>query len=98
MKFMKDIDEQMGVKIFMLVGYEDEDGTVTKGKCVDSSSGSIIYLSLLPVRFETPAPVQKKFIGVFKNNGDDIWTKWDEHLGSLFNHDRTIIHCSILPM
>jgi hypothetical protein len=98
MKFMKDIDEQMGVKLFMLVGYEDEDGTVTKGKCVDSCFLSIMYLSLLHVRFETPAPVHKKFMGVFKNNGDDIWTKWDEHLGTLFNHDGTTSHSSIFPM
>jgi hypothetical protein len=33
-KFMKDVDQQMGVKIFMMFGYEDEDGILIKGKYV----------------------------------------------------------------
>jgi hypothetical protein len=35
---MKDVSEQMGVKVFMMFGYEDEDGTLMKGKFVRLSS------------------------------------------------------------
>ena len=34
LKFMKDVDQQMGVKVFMMFGYEDDNRMLIKGKYV----------------------------------------------------------------
>jgi hypothetical protein len=84
-KFIKTTSEQMGVELFVLAGYCNEDGVAMKARY------SLIQCSckILPHklnRFETKhAGDAPKFSKIFKAHGRVVWDKWDEYLNDMFD-------------
>jgi hypothetical protein len=91
MKFIKTVSEQMGVELFVLAGFRNEEGQAMKVRygCV------IIYVeicSMTRTRFETKhANDSQKFSKIFKKHGRDVWEKWDEYLNDLFEGEQTLV-------
>jgi hypothetical protein len=85
-KFIKTASEQMGVELFVLAGYRNEDGVAMKARySLIQFSCNILLLKL--DRFETKhkgadAP---KFSKIFKAHGQVVWDKWDEYLNTMFD-------------
>jgi hypothetical protein len=83
-KFIQDLERQMGVHIFMLVGYKDQEGRMCRTKSVTFQRlTSTSSLNEFPneFRFETEgsAPA-KRFSTIFNKVGQKTWEAWDDHL------------------
>jgi hypothetical protein len=80
-QFMDLAYKQMGVHVFMLVGYKNSEGDAVRAKCVDCFSVLPIR-HLIHFRLETDSsiPVRNQFTAIFDKFGDEVWDKWDEFL------------------
>lgn len=80
-QFMDLAYKQMGVHVFMLVGYRDSEGNAVKAKCVDCPS-VLPVRHLIQFRLETDSsiPVRNQFTGMFEKFGGEVWDKWDQFL------------------
>jgi len=76
--FTKLLDEQMGVKVFMLLGYKDEAGDIVRSKSVYIPPFQLSYS--IPFRAETQGPASDRFNHTFEAHGKKVWDKWDQHL------------------
>jgi hypothetical protein len=84
-KFIKTGAEQMGVELFVLAGYRNEDGVLMKAR-YDVICGSCEILPMILNRFETKhAGDEPKFSKNFKTHGREVWDKWDEYLHEKFD-------------
>jgi hypothetical protein len=82
-KFLKDVFQQMGVRIFMMIGYQDQSGKMLRSKYVLvilAGETDQAYLSFS--RLETPKahPDAKTFTPIFNNVGGDTWDAFDKFL------------------
>jgi hypothetical protein len=78
---MDTVYKQMGVHVFMLVGYMNSEGDAVRSKyvyCLDLCMSGASFT----VRLETDSstPVRKQFTSTFNKVGDEVWNKWDEFL------------------
>ena len=82
-KFLKDCLVQMGVHIFMMVGYKDQNGKMLRTKYV-----AILCerLTCIPdtffTRMESPKlhPEAKSFLPIFQQVGGESWKSFDQFL------------------
>jgi hypothetical protein len=81
--FLQDCLVQMGVHIFMMVGYKDQNGKMLRTKYV-----AILYwrLKCIPdtffTRMESPKlhPEAKSFVPIFQQVGGESWKSFDQFL------------------
>lgn len=82
-QFMTHVKKQMGVHVFMMIGYKNEKGEMVRAKCVVHTSLWYQFSYLLP-RLETPKthPTEPAFLNVFNKSasGNEIWKEWDKFL------------------
>lgn len=82
-KFLRDCLVQMGVHIFMMVGYKDQNGKMLRTKYV-----AILYWrskctpDTLFTRMESPKlhPDAKSFLPIFQQVGGESWKSFDQFL------------------
>jgi hypothetical protein len=95
-KFLRDCLVQMGVHIFMMVGYKDQSGKMLRTKYV-----AILYwrLKCTPdiflTRMESPKlqPDAKSFLPIFQQVGGESWKSFDQFLGDCTGMLLFIIFC-----
>ena len=79
-RFLKKADEEMGAKIFMLVGFKNQDGVIQRAKF------SHLFILLKKVstfcshRAETDGPGDQRFTHDFLSHGKAVWQQWETHL------------------
>lgn len=80
-KFLRDCLVQMGVHVFMMVGYKDQNGKMLRSKYVailDKNWGPHTFLD----RLESPKlhPDAKSFLPIFQEVGGETWKSFDQFL------------------
>lgn len=105
---MDEAYKQMGVHIFMLVGYRNSNGDVVKAKYVNNAYHVKLVSSQSPrVETDTFTPSNTNFTPIFTKVGGDVWNQWDKHLQgqidtgmqkSSINMDLLLIHLHLKMM
>jgi hypothetical protein len=78
-EFLSYAQKQMGVHIFMVIGYKNEKGEIVRAKYGLSLPHLSRTLIALFIRLETPQPhpAHPKFLPQFNKVGEEVWKEWD---------------------
>jgi hypothetical protein len=81
-KFLKQAKEQMGVHIFMMIGYKNDKGQMLRSKFVVFHIIPVLLFTSCITRLETPHshPTSPQFLPIFNRTGGDVWQSWDKFL------------------